>query len=58
MASRLSGHNMEVRVNPAFVRANEVRLLIGSRARLEQLVGSLPDIAFEETLRWMLEAPL
>jgi nucleoside-diphosphate-sugar epimerase len=58
MVSRLSGHDMEVRVNPAFVRANEVPLLIGSRARLEELVGSLPDIAFEETLRWMLEAPL
>lgn len=54
MVQRLSGHEMEVRVNPAFVRANEVRLLMGSRARLEQLVGALPDIPFEETVRWML----
>jgi len=54
MVQRLSGHQMEVRVNSAFVRANEVRELIGSRARLEQLVGALPDIPFEETLQWML----
>jgi nucleoside-diphosphate-sugar epimerase len=53
----LSGHEFSVRVNPAFVRANEVKVLRGSRARLEQLVGPVDDIPLRETLRWMLEAP-
>jgi nucleoside-diphosphate-sugar epimerase len=52
----LSGHEMEVRVNPAFVRRNEVRVLLGSRARLESVVGRVNDIPIEQTLQWMLEA--
>lgn len=56
MVRALSGHAFEVRVNPAFVRANEVRTLSGSRARLEAAVGALPDIDLRETLGWMLQA--
>lgn len=53
---RLSGHHLDVRVNPQFVRANEVRSLQGSQVRLERVIGRLPVIPFEETLRWMLES--
>ncbi len=51
---KLSGYRPEIRVNPAFVRANEVRRLIGSRAKLDAAIGSVPDIALENTLHWML----
>lgn len=57
MARELSGHEFEVRVNPAFVRQNEVRILLGSRARLDATVGAVPAIPLRDTLRWMLEAP-
>lgn len=56
LAESITGHSMEVRVNPAFVRANEVRVLRGSRARLEATIGPVADYPLEETLRWMLEA--
>ncbi|HWP19202.1 MAG TPA: NAD-dependent epimerase/dehydratase family protein [Burkholderiaceae bacterium] len=56
LARRLSGHDLEVRVNPAFVRENEVRTLIGSKARLEAAVGPVPVIPLANTLQWMLEA--
>lgn len=52
---KLSGHYMEVRVNPAFVRANEVRSLLGSSQRVEEAIGPLRTIALGETLRWMLD---
>jgi nucleoside-diphosphate-sugar epimerase len=52
----ISGHHMDVTVNPAFVRANEVRTLSGSAARLEAAIGPLRAISLEQTLRWMLEA--
>jgi nucleoside-diphosphate-sugar epimerase len=52
----LSGHQMEVRVNPAFVRADEVKTLSGSAARLKSVVGNFDEIALPETLRWMLDA--
>jgi nucleoside-diphosphate-sugar epimerase len=51
----ISGHHMEVTVNPAFVRANEVRSLSGSAARLEAAIGPLRAIPLADTLRWMLE---
>lgn len=57
MAREISGHDLEVRVNPAFVRANEVKRLQGSRARLEATIGPVQDIALRETVGWMLEAP-
>jgi nucleoside-diphosphate-sugar epimerase len=56
MAASLSGHSLEVKVNPAFVRANDVRVLRGSRAKLESVIGPVDDIGLEETLRWMLGA--
>lgn len=54
MASDITGHKLEVQVNPEFVRANEVRTLTGSCAKLEATVGVLPTFQFRETLEWML----
>lgn len=56
MMREISGHDPEIRVNPAFVRANEVHRLIGSRAKLDAAIGSVPDIPLHDTLRWMLES--
>jgi nucleoside-diphosphate-sugar epimerase len=56
MVREISGHDFEVRVNPAFVRQNEVKTLVGSRAKLDAVVGQVPEIALRDTLRWMLEA--
>ena len=52
----ISGHDFEVRVNPAFVRANEVKYLLGSRRKLEDLIGSITDTTLTDTLRWMIES--
>ncbi|MGY6552329.1 MAG: NAD-dependent epimerase/dehydratase family protein [Erythrobacter sp.] len=54
LAGRLSGHSMKVEVNPAFVRADEVKSLCGSRARLEAVIGPITMPSLEETLSWML----
>jgi GDP-6-deoxy-D-talose 4-dehydrogenase len=47
-------------VNPAFVRANEVKTLLGSRAKLDALSPAtsspVSEIPLGDTLRWMLEA--
>jgi GDP-6-deoxy-D-talose 4-dehydrogenase len=57
LVKKISGHDFEVRVNPAFVRANEVKTLLGTRSKLEACVGRLEEIQLTETLRWMLETP-
>lgn len=53
MARSITGHDLEVRVNPAFVRANEVKTLYGDATRLRQLLGDWSPRALADTLRWM-----
>lgn len=55
MAELITGHRIEIKVNPAFVRENEVRVLRGERSHLEAAIGEIDDYPLEETLRWMLE---
>lgn len=57
MAQEISGHEMEIKVNPAFVRASDVKVLKGSNQRLTALVGQAPAVPLKDTLRWMIEAP-
>lgn len=54
MCSGITGHSMEVSVNPTFVRANEVKTLCGDASRLRTVLGEWPTPTLEETLRWML----
>lgn len=53
----ITGHRIEVTVNPDFVRANEVKTLSGDPTRLRQLLPDWQPLPFEDTLRWMLQAP-
>ncbi|MDD2711779.1 MAG: GDP-mannose 4,6-dehydratase [Simplicispira sp.] len=58
MAEQITGHTLPVQVNPAFVRANEVKTLLGNPARLHTLIGTdWASQPLQDTLRWMLEAP-
>lgn len=56
-AAEISGHEIEVRVNPAFVRQNEIRFLTGDPALLRKLAPSVEPIPLRETIRWMLDEP-
>lgn len=55
MAEQITQHKMDIRVNPAFVRANEVRSLCGDATRLRSLIGDWESLPLEETLSWMLK---
>lgn len=57
MLSELAGYRIDIRVNPAFVRANEVKQLVGSSARISKVLGEFSPRPLFETLRWMYEAP-
>jgi GDP-6-deoxy-D-talose 4-dehydrogenase len=50
----LTHHQMDIRVNPAFVRQNEVRFLSGNASRLHAAVGRIDGPGLTDTLRWML----
>lgn len=57
MMRELAAHDLVVRINQAYVRANEVHRMVGSCAKLDSAIGPVPDIALRDTLRWMLENP-
>jgi nucleoside-diphosphate-sugar epimerase len=54
--SDIAGYRIEVHVNPAFVRANEVLTLTGSNAKLAGVIGKIETTPLAETLRWMYTA--
>jgi nucleoside-diphosphate-sugar epimerase len=56
ICQQLTGHKINIKVNPLFVRANEVRTLVGDTSKLIKLTGTSEMISLEETLQWMLEA--
>lgn len=56
MAGQLAGYRIAVKVNPAFVRSNEVKRLVGSRSYLERIAPQFAPRPLLETLAWMIRA--
>lgn len=56
LLSQITGHQLQVKVNPAFVRANEIHRLCGSPAKLDAAIGGIASPTLADTLRWMLDA--
>lgn len=55
LCKKITGHRIDIKVNPEFIRANEVRVLAGSNSRLVGLMDGWKIYSLEETLRWMLQ---
>jgi nucleoside-diphosphate-sugar epimerase len=56
LATELTGHSLEARVNPLFVRANEVLKLGGDTTLLKTFVPDWQPKRLRETLAWMIQA--
>ncbi len=56
MMNKIAGYKIEVKVNPAFVRKDEIKSLTGSSDKLFELVGETKQKEFQDTLREMFEA--
>jgi nucleoside-diphosphate-sugar epimerase len=54
IASRLTNHRIDVHINPAFVRANEVKVLAGNSAKLKAALPHWKPLPLSETLSRML----
>jgi nucleoside-diphosphate-sugar epimerase len=53
MMAEIAGYEIEVRVNPAFVRANDVKRLQGDAGKLRRVIGEFGTIPLRQTLQWM-----
>jgi nucleoside-diphosphate-sugar epimerase len=56
MMATIAGYQINVHVNPAFVRANEVARLVGDNSRLAAVAGAIEPLPLADTLRWMYQA--
>ncbi len=54
--NQLAGYKIDVRVNPKFVRSNEIKTLFGSTNKLTQLTPKRKLKEIKETLAWMYHA--
>lgn len=54
LCEAITGHELQVRVNPAFVRGNEVKTLCGDASKLRSCIGQWDTPSLRETLEWML----
>lgn len=52
----IAGYKINVKVNPAFVRANEIKVLGGDNSKLVFLTGFKPTITIDQTLLDMYNA--
>jgi len=51
--NKIAGYEIEVRINPDFVRANEIASLSGSTEKLKSIIGEVEQVALEDTLLTM-----
>jgi len=52
----IAGYEIEIKVNPAFVRKDEIKKLTGSSEKLFELIGKVEQRDFKSTLKDMFEA--
>lgn len=53
MMNTMAGYDIKVRVNPAFVRQNEIPRMLGNNSALRTLAGAAPQTPFVATLQRM-----
>ncbi|NPA61751.1 MAG: NAD-dependent epimerase/dehydratase family protein [Epsilonproteobacteria bacterium] len=53
---KIAGYSIDVRVNPKFIRKDEIESLTGSPKKLFSIVGEVSQKDFKETLKDMFEA--
>ncbi len=53
---KIAKHKIKIKINPAFVRKNEIKKLIGSSVKLNELVGTIIQKEFSQTLKEMYES--
>ncbi|WP_321795357.1 GDP-mannose 4,6-dehydratase [Caballeronia sp. J97] len=55
MLAEIAGYEIDVFVDPKFMRRNEIARLVGSNRKLRQVIGTVPYTPIVETLAWMYE---
>jgi GDP-6-deoxy-D-talose 4-dehydrogenase len=54
LCGEITGHDIEIEVNPEFVRENEVLRLSGDNSLLKIVIGEWKEYSLKDTLTWIL----
>lgn len=54
ICERITSHNLEVKINPNFIRPNEIKMMNGDIASIQKFIPNEDRIGLEDTLLWML----
>ena len=54
LCEEITEHDIEIEINPDFVRENEVRVLTGDNKLLKKTIGNWKKYSLKDTLKWML----
>lgn len=52
---KMTGHKINININPDLIRVNEIKSLFGNPEKLLTCTGHFNEFSLEETLTWMLE---
>ena len=55
MMNEIAGYTIDVKVNPLFVRKDEIKRLTGSEEKLFEMIGTIKQCDFSNTLKKMYE---
>ncbi len=55
LCEKMTSHDLQIRVNPALLRPNDVGVLCGDATKLRSLISGWDTPPLEATLLWMLE---
>lgn len=56
LLGQITKHHLQIKINPAFARSNEIHRLCGSPAKLQSVIGNIWQPTLNDTLQWMLSA--
>lgn len=56
LCEKITGQHIDIHVNQAFIRHNEVKTLCGDTTKLQSFISDWNVPPLEDTLRWMLES--
>jgi len=56
ICSKITGHDIDVKVNQNYIRENEVKFLCGDSGHLRNLIGTWSPPTLNDTIQWMLES--
>jgi GDP-6-deoxy-D-talose 4-dehydrogenase len=54
MAEEITNHKIQVKINPLFVRENELKVLKGDDGKLRNICEGIVKTPFKDTLKWMI----